>query len=78
MDKMGFITPEEVWMKESLRPFVLEILTSPSFRARKYWDADQVLASYTSYLEGRSAYSPEIWRIICAELWLRMMFDARE
>ena len=78
MDKMGFVTPEEVWMKESLRPFVLAILTSPSFRARKYWDADKVHASYTSYLEGRSAYSPEIWRIVCTELWLRMMFDARE
>lgn len=78
MDKMGFVTPEEVWMKESLRPLVLEILTSSSFRARKYWDADQVLASYTSYLEGRSTYSPEIWRIACSELWLRMMFDARE
>jgi asparagine synthase (glutamine-hydrolysing) len=78
MDKMGFVTPEEVWMKESLRPFVLDILTSPSFRARKYWDADEVLTSYTSFTEGRSAYSPEIWRIVCTELWLRMMFDARE
>ncbi|MGA2934833.1 MAG: asparagine synthase (glutamine-hydrolyzing) [Methanomicrobiales archaeon] len=78
MDKMGFVTPEEVWMKEGLRPFVLAILTSPSFRARKYWDADRVLASYNDYFEGRSAYSPEIWRIVCTELWLRMMFDARE
>ena len=78
MDKMGFVTPEEVWMKEGLRPFVLAILTSPSFRARKYWDADEVLASYTSYIEGKPAYSPEIWRIVCTELWLRMMFDARE
>ena len=23
MDKMGFVTPEEIWMKEHLRPFVL-------------------------------------------------------
>jgi asparagine synthase (glutamine-hydrolysing) len=78
MDKMGFVTPEAIWMKEGLRPFVLEVLTSPSFRARKYWDPDRVLASYTSYIEGRKAYSPEIWRIVCTELWLRMMFDSRE
>jgi asparagine synthase (glutamine-hydrolysing) len=78
MDKMGFVTPEAVWMKEGLRPFVLAILTSPTFRARKYWDAEKVLASYTSYIEGKSAYSPEIWRIVCTELWLRMMFDSRE
>ena len=78
MDKMGFVTPEEVWMRESMRPFVLDILTSPSFRARQYWDADQVLEHYNRYAEGRSAYSPELWRIVCTELWLRMMFDARE
>jgi asparagine synthase (glutamine-hydrolysing) len=77
MDKMGFVTPEEIWMKEGLRPFVMEILTSPSFRARKYWDAGQVLANYLLYVEGRLAYSPELFRIVCTELWLRMMFDGR-
>jgi asparagine synthase (glutamine-hydrolysing) len=78
MDKMGFVTPEEVWMREDLRPFVTGILTSPSFRARKYWDADRVLASYNRFAEGLSAYSPELWRIVCTELWLRMMFDGRK
>jgi asparagine synthase (glutamine-hydrolysing) len=77
MDKMGFVTPEEVWMREGLRPLVMEILTSPSFRARKYWDADQVLESFRRYLEGGEAYSPELFRIVCTELWLRMMFDTR-
>jgi asparagine synthase (glutamine-hydrolysing) len=77
MDKMGFVTPEEVWMREGLRPFALEILASPSFRTRKYWDAEQVLGSFTRYAEGREDYSPELWRILCTELWLRMMFDAR-
>ncbi|MDD1671197.1 MAG: asparagine synthase (glutamine-hydrolyzing) [Methanomicrobiales archaeon] len=77
MDKMGFVTPEEAWMREGLRPFVTEVLTSASFRARKYWDAERVLASYRAYADGRWAYSPELWRIVCTELWLRMMFDAR-
>jgi asparagine synthase (glutamine-hydrolysing) len=78
MDKMGFVTPEELWMKEGLRPFVLEILGSPSFRARKYWDADRVMASFLAYAEEGGDYSPEIWRIVCTELWLRMMFDSRK
>jgi asparagine synthase (glutamine-hydrolysing) len=65
-------------MREGLRPFVTEILTSPSFRARRHWDADRVLASYNRFVEGRSAYSPELWRIVCTELWLRMMFDERK
>jgi asparagine synthase (glutamine-hydrolysing) len=77
MDKMGFVTPEEAWMREGLAPFVLEVLTSASFRGRKYWDADRVLGSYRDYADGRTAYSPELFRIVCAELWLRMMFDNR-
>jgi asparagine synthase (glutamine-hydrolysing) len=78
MDKMGFVTPEEIWMKGGLRPFVLEVLGSPSFRARKYWDADRVMASFLAYAEEGGDYSPEIWRIVCTELWLRMMFDSRK
>lgn len=76
MDKMGFVAPEEVWMKEQLRPFVLGIFASPSFRGRKYWDPDRVAANYREFLEGKAAYSSEIWRIVSAELWLREFFDA--
>ena len=78
MDKMGFVTPEEVWMKEALRPFILEVLSSSKFHARPYWDAEAVVRNYLSFLEGKSTYSPEIWRIICAELWLQIFFDKRD
>lgn len=78
MDKMGFVTPEEVWMKEDLRPFILEILSSPAFADRKYWNADAVIKNYLAFLEGKTGYSPEIWRIVCTELWLRMFFDRRQ
>jgi asparagine synthase (glutamine-hydrolysing) len=77
MDKMGFVTPEEMWMREALRPFMLEVLSSDSFRSRSYWDADAVVKDYLAFLEGKSAYSPEVWRIVCAELWLRKFFDVR-
>lgn len=77
MDKMGFVTPEEVWMKEDLRPFMLELLSSDSFRTRPYWDAPAVTRDYLAFLDGKSTYSPEIWRIACAELWLRTFFDRR-
>ncbi|MGD0079325.1 MAG: asparagine synthase (glutamine-hydrolyzing) [Methanoregula sp.] len=77
MDKMGFVTPEELWMKEALRPFMLEVLSSDSFHSRPYWHADAVVKDYLAFLEGKTAYSPEVWRIVCAELWLRMFFDMR-
>ena len=78
MDKMGFITPEEVWMKDDLRPFMLEILSSRSFQSRPYWNATAVAGNYREFLDGKSGYSPDLWRIACAELWLRKFFDERE
>jgi len=77
MDKMGFVTPEEIWMKEELRPFILGVMSAESFRTRPYWDAEAVIQNYHSFLNGKSAYSPEIWRVICSELWLRKFFDGR-
>ncbi len=77
MDKMGFVTPEEIWMKETLRPFVMAVLSSDSFRARPYWSADAVMKDYQAFIEGKSAYSPEVWRIVSTELWLRKFFDQR-
>ncbi len=71
MDKMGFVTPEEVWMKDELAPHILALFSTPEFSRRPYWDAERVLGNYREFLEGKSAYSTEFWRIACAELWLR-------
>jgi len=76
-DKMGFVTPEEIWMRETLSPFILDLFRSESFRTRPYWNAEKVLKNYQAFLEGSSVYSPEIWRIVCTELWLRKFFDSR-
>jgi asparagine synthase (glutamine-hydrolysing) len=78
MDKMGFVTPEEIWMRETLCPLVLDVLGSDSFRARPYWRADEVMTDYRAFVEGKSAYSPEVWRILCTEIWLRKFFDQRK
>ncbi|MCT8336981.1 asparagine synthase (glutamine-hydrolyzing) [Methanoculleus sp. Afa-1] len=74
MDKMGFVTPEEVWMKGELAPRILDLFSTPEFRERPYWDAERVLENYREFLEGKSPYSTEFWRIACAEMWLRQ-FD---
>ena len=75
MDKMGFVTPEEIWMKSELAPRILELFSTPEFAGRPYWDAERVLKNYQEFLDGKSAYSTEFWRIACAEMWLRQ-FDA--
>ena len=78
MDKMGFVTPEEIWMKESLRPFILKILNSSDFHKRPYWDADAVVSDYLRFLEGRLQDFWKIWRIIWTQMWLQKFFDHRD
>lgn len=74
MDKMGFVTPEEAWMKDELRPHILALFSSHEFSRRPYWDAERVLRNYRAFLDGENPYSTEFWRIACAEVWLRQ-FD---
>jgi asparagine synthase (glutamine-hydrolysing) len=74
-DKMGFVTPEEQWMKHELKSQILNILVSKSFNSRSYWDAKAVTNNYLEFIRGKSAYSFDIWRIICTELWLRKFID---
>ena len=76
-DKMGFVTPEEVWMKDNLRPLIEDMMESVSFRKRPYWDAVAVKEDYRAFVEGKSDYSFELFRIVCAEFWLRAFFDRR-
>ncbi|MDD3978062.1 MAG: asparagine synthase (glutamine-hydrolyzing) [Methanomicrobium sp.] len=77
MDKKGFSTPEEVWMKEDLKEDILNVINSESFRSRKYWNPEEVKEEYNDFLSGNTGYSSEIWRIVCGELWLRLFFDSR-
>ncbi len=77
MDKMGFVTPEEVWMGRELGPLVEEVFASASFRSRPYWDADAVAADFARYRTGKAPYSHEVFRIFVTELWLRLFFDER-
>jgi len=78
MDKMGFVTPEESWMRYELKDYMMDILYSTSFKNRPYWNSEKVLEDYQKFVDGESDYSPEIWRIICVELWLRKFFDNRK
>jgi asparagine synthase (glutamine-hydrolysing) len=74
-DKMGFVTPEELWMKNELKEVVTDIISSDSFARRKYWNADEVVKSYNKFVNGEEIYSSELWRVINVELWLREFFD---
>jgi len=51
------------------------ILDSKEFRSRPYWKHAAVKRLFEDHLLGKRDNSRQIWRIINAELWLRMFID---
>ena len=74
-DKMGFVTPEDSWLRVAWRPQIETLLASGSMRQRPYWKAPVLKEWYRRYCEGRLAAGPVIWRWMNVELWLRAYCD---
>jgi asparagine synthase (glutamine-hydrolysing) len=77
-NKIGFTTPEYEWFMR-LKNYFYDIFLSSSFANRPYFNQDEVIASFESFIKGRSsADSMSFWRLLNVELWLRTFFDEPE
>jgi asparagine synthase (glutamine-hydrolysing) len=72
--KIGFTTPEFRWYRRQ-RAALQSLLRSPRFSARPYWQAAAVAEGFRAACAGESAESMFFWRVINAEIWLRIFFD---
>jgi asparagine synthase (glutamine-hydrolysing) len=72
-DKMGFVSPQEVWqktlLKEDLDSCFLEIQSDGFF---DFIDRDRLVTIYTEYKEGRFDDWSFIWRIYCLNKWKKV------
>ena len=68
VDKIGFATPEEVWMKKNARQFVQ--LAEESVSASQGFLDGRAVRYVADVLEGRGPFTPLIWRIICFGHWM--------
>jgi len=76
-DKMGFVTPEAIWLRTALREPMETILRGDSFRHRSYWQNDEVLRLFQAHADGRADYHAQLWRVLNAEMWLQHFVDRR-
>jgi asparagine synthase (glutamine-hydrolysing) len=74
-DKMGFVTPERIWLAAELKDCISELVESQSFRERSYFDVDQIRQAFQAHLAGQRDLTFLAWRWINLELWLRQMID---
>ena len=74
-DKMGFVTPENIWLRDVLKDRILELIHSKSFGERGYVDPNEVWEIYDRHLKGERNYDSAIWRCVNLELWFRTFID---
>ena len=75
-DKLGFITPEDAWLRGKNQKDIEDIFTSESFGKRRYLNPDKVVNLYKAYCDGNTALRSIAWKCLNLELWHRIMFNS--
>jgi asparagine synthase (glutamine-hydrolysing) len=69
-DKMGFVTPEEVWIKQ-MGPTQFQQALNESIEASQGILTSKVHDYWTQTLVGRKAYDSTLWRMISLGVWMK-------
>jgi asparagine synthase (glutamine-hydrolysing) len=69
-DKMGFVTPEQVWLTQTAPDWVREEVDLAIERAPELLVAEPLRREVDDVLSGRSPYSALPWRVLCFGRWL--------
>ncbi|MDD5547619.1 MAG: asparagine synthase (glutamine-hydrolyzing) [Candidatus Pacebacteria bacterium] len=77
MPKRSLPNPQRQWFQNELKPWIFGILSSESFRKRKYFNQEAVLKEYENYCrQPNPINSFHIWQWVNLELWLRTFIDS--
>lgn len=78
-DKQGFLTPEEIWLRDDLAEFIRAQFQKSTLGRMGFVDDSKFLQYYESFRAGRSTASPaDIARTLIAEVWAARMFSAEQ
>ncbi|HEY0250687.1 MAG TPA: asparagine synthase-related protein, partial [Kofleriaceae bacterium] len=75
-DKMGFVTPEAVWLAQG-KQHVADALSGETYSS-SYLDATKIRAKLDAYVGGtaKTAYYTDLFRWYILELWMRHAFSS--
>lgn len=68
-DKMGFVTPERVWLSTDLKDWIDDIFNSSSFRSNPYLNAPQINKLLKEHRTQKRDLGFMIWRWVNLQLW---------
>ncbi len=74
--KVGFETPGGEWFRTAeFEKMFRGILSSSSFKARKYFDHNKIEQLFEQHMAGKVNASESLWKVINLEFWLRKKVD---
>jgi len=71
VDKLGFVTPEQQWLRGRLGELAADVFASQSFRERGWVDAAAARTRLERHRRGELNAGFELWRALNLELWAR-------
>ena len=69
-DKMGLVTPEELWLRHTATPWFRSGVDVAAAAAPNLLRADRVAAMMDAMIAGSIPFTFEPWRILCLGRWL--------
>ena len=71
ISKLGFATPQEVWMAGKLRGYFADYFAGMD---NPYFANDKIAEAFKHYPKARGFSSPLFWRIYCFDKWYNLHF----
>ena len=72
-DKMGFVSPQEMWQQTDLKRAFDEVFLTKKLSAITSMPIDPLLKEYDNYCSGKNENWGKIWRIYCLYKWEEML-----
>ncbi|MBI4118618.1 MAG: asparagine synthase (glutamine-hydrolyzing) [Parcubacteria group bacterium] len=74
-EKKTFSSVQGDWFRKYHKEMILEILNSPSFKRRPYWNHEVLGRQVEDFWKGNQDNSFFIWQCVNLELWFRAFID---
>lgn len=75
--KQGFSIPLKHWLRDSLKPMMLDLLSPEKVRQRGYFDEECVADWVKQHLDGVQNHSHRLWALMVFEIWHEQFMDGK-
>ena len=76
--KQGFSVPVARWMRQEIRDFLIDTLTSTRFRQRELVNPRFVQFMMDRHFSDYEDHGTRLWTLLCLELWFQTFIDRKE